>query len=141
MTTNPKSPGQPHSQPARTILIVDDDQEFREALAESVRRDGFQVEMAKTGLEALDRLRWGLRPCVILLDMQMGKMTGWDFRAEQMRDRTLAAIPVIAMTAGPWKERDLGDYAGRIAKPIDLADLRARLDRYRLPSESQISPG
>ena len=133
MTIDPESQG---TQVYRrgTILIVDDDHEFREALAESVRRDGFEVETAKTGLDALERLRWGLRPSVILLDMQMGKMTGWDFRAEQMRDRALAAIPVIAMTAGAWKQRDLGDYAARIAKPVDLADLRAKLDRYRLPA-------
>ncbi len=78
---------------------------------------------------------------MILLDMRMGKMSGWDFRAEQKRDRTLAAIPVIAMTAGPWKEGDLADYAARISKPIDLADLRARLDPYRLRSGKTDMPG
>jgi len=141
MTTNPKSGNTPSGPPGNTILIVDDDQEFRESLAEWVRRDGFHVELAKTGLEALDKIRWGLRPCVILLDMQMGTMSGWDFRTEQKRDRTLAAIPVIAMTAGPWKERDLGDYAARISKPIDPADLRAKLAPFRLPSRKTDMPG
>lgn len=111
----------------KTILIVDDDQEFREALVEIVRGEGFEVETAKTGLQALDKLRWGLRPCVILLDLQMGTMTGWDFRAEQKRDPELAPIPVIAMTAGYWKDRDLGDYAARIAKPVDVKELQAKL--------------
>ena len=89
-------------QPTKTVLIVDDDQEFREALVEIVRDQGFEVETATSGMQALDKLRWGLRPCVVLLDMQMAVMTGWDFRSEQTRDATLAKIPVIAMTAGYW---------------------------------------
>jgi CheY-like chemotaxis protein len=114
----------------KTILIVDDDQEFREALVEILRSEGYQVEAATTGLQAIDKLRWGLRPCLILLDMQMGVMTGWDFRSEQKRDPALAAIPVIAMTAGYWKDRDLSDYVARITKPIDVKDLQAKLAQY-----------
>jgi len=114
----------------KTILIVDDDQEFREALVNIVRSEGFAVETATNGMQALDKLRWGLRPCVVLLDMQMAGMTGWDFRAEQSRDPTLAAIPVVAMTAGYWKNRDLGDYAARIEKPIQVPELKATLAKY-----------
>lgn len=115
---------------SKTVLIVDDDKEFREALVELVRGEGFQVETATSGLQALDKLRWGLRPCVVLLDLQMAGMNGWDFRAEQERDATLAAVPVIAMTAGYWKTRDLNDYAGRITKPIAVPELRATLAKY-----------
>ena len=121
----PRRPERTH----KTVLIVDDDQEFRDALVEIIRSEGFKVETAKTGLEAVDKLRWGLRPCVILLDLQMGVMTGWDFRTEQKRDPTLAKIPVIAMTAGYWKDRDVGDYAARIAKPVDVKDLQTKLDQ------------
>lgn len=116
--------------PAKTVLIVDDDQEFREALVELLRSEGFQVETATSGLQALDKLRWGLLPCVVLLDLQMGVMTGWDFRAEQRRDPKLAEIPVIAMTAGYWKDRDLRDYAVRITKPIDVKELKSALVKY-----------
>jgi CheY-like chemotaxis protein len=119
-----------NSPPTNTVLIVDDDEDFRRALVEIVSHEGFRVETATSGIEALDKLRWGLRPCVVLLDMQMAKMTGWDFRAEQRRDSTLAAIPVIAMTAGYWKERDLGDYAARIGKPIQVPELKAKLAKY-----------
>lgn len=118
------------SESSKTILVVDDDHEFREALVETVRSEGFQVETATSGMQALDKLRWGLRPCLVLLDLQMAVMTGWDFRAEQARDPSLAAIPVIAMTAGYWKERDLGDYAARIMKPIDVPELKAMLAKY-----------
>lgn len=114
----------------RTVLIVDDDQEFREALVDIVRSEGYAVETADSGMDALDKLRWGLRPCVVLLDMQMAVMTGWDFRAEQGRDPTLAAIPVVAMTAGYWKPRDRRDYAARISKPIQIQELKATLSKY-----------
>jgi len=125
-----RSSGATPEKSAKTILIVDDDQEFREALVNIVRSEGFAVETATNGMQALDKLRWGLRPCVVLLDMQMAGMTGWDFRAEQSRDPTLAAIPVVAMTAGYWKNRDLGDYAARIAKPIQVPELKATLAKY-----------
>jgi len=116
--------------PTKTILIVDDDKEFREALEEIVRGEGFEVETATSGMQALDKLRWGLRPCVVLLDLQMAGMNGWDFRAEQERDPTLAQVPVIAMTAGYWKTRDLKDYAARITKPIAMQELRTTLAKY-----------
>jgi CheY-like chemotaxis protein len=122
---NPK-----HSPSTNTVLIVDDDEEFRQALVEIVQDEGFRVETATSGMEALDKLRWGLRPCVVLLDMQMAVMTGWDFRAEQNRDATLSAVPVIAMTAGYWKNRDFGDYAARISKPIQVLELKATLAKY-----------
>jgi CheY-like chemotaxis protein len=116
--------------PPKGVLIVDDDPDFRDALVEILRDEGFHAETATSGMQALDKLRWGFRPCVVLLDMQMAVMTGWDFRAEQSRDSTLAAIPVIAMTAGYWKNRDLHDYDARLAKPVEIRELRAALAKY-----------
>jgi CheY-like chemotaxis protein len=115
----------------RPILIVDDHLEFRDPLAELLRAEGYPVEMARSGLEALDMLRWGLRPRVILLDLQMQRMTGWEFRAEQNKDAALAPIPVIAMTAGYWKAGDLADFPVRIEKPFKLEELQGILKQYR----------
>lgn len=128
--TSPESPRPVVQRSNKTILIVDDDPEFRDALSEILRSEGFQVETANSGMQALDKLRWGLRPCAIMLDLQMAVMTGWAFRTEQERDPDLAAIPVIAMTAGYWKQRDLSDYAARITKPIDVQELQATLAQY-----------
>jgi CheY-like chemotaxis protein len=111
----------------KTILIVDDDRDFSDALVVFIRGEGYQVETAKSGLEALEKLRWGLRPRLIMLDMQMDVMTGWEFRAEQKKDPALAGIPVIAMTAGYWKDRDISDFAACISKPIELEELRRKL--------------
>jgi CheY-like chemotaxis protein len=109
------------------VLVVEDDAAIRQALIDAIRADGYRVEAATNGLEALEKLRWGLRPCLIVLDMQMRLMTGWEFRAEQMKDPALAKIPVVAMTAGRWKDVDLKDFVARIDKPIALEDLRRLL--------------
>jgi CheY-like chemotaxis protein len=114
-----------------TVLIVDDEPDFRESLASVMRVKGYIVEEAANGTEALDKLRWGLQPQVILLDLQMRVMTGWDFRVEQLRDPQLATIPVIAMTAGPWKDRDAAGFNQRVQKPLDLERLWSVLDPYR----------
>jgi CheY-like chemotaxis protein len=109
------------------VLIVEDDAAIRQALMDAVRDEGYRVETATNGLEAIEKLRWGLRPCLIILDMQMRLMTGWEFRAEQTKDPALSKIPVVAMTAGRWKDVDLKDFVARIDKPIALDDLRALL--------------
>lgn len=106
------------------VLVVEDDAAIRQALIDAIEADGYRVETATNGLEALEKLRWGLRPCLIVLDMQMRLMTGWEFRAEQMKDPVLSKIPVVAMTAGRWKDVDLKDFVARIDKPIALPDLR-----------------
>ena len=116
---------------APTILIVEDDPDFRYAISQIVRDEGYRVETAQDGKAALDKLRWGLRPRLILLDLRMGIMNGWDFRTEQKKDPALARIPVVAMTAGNWKQGDLDDFTAWAEKPIDLDKLRAILDQHR----------
>jgi CheY-like chemotaxis protein len=62
-----------------------------------------------------------------MLDLQMRVMTGWEFRAEQRKDPVLTKIPVVAMTAGRWKESDLREFTARIDKPITLRVLQELL--------------
>lgn len=112
---------------ALPVLVVEDDAAILQALIDAIGAEGYRVETATNGLEALEKLRWGLRPCLIVLDMQMRLMTGWEFRSEQRKDPALAKIPVVAMTAGRWKDIDLRDFVARIDKPLALDDLRALL--------------
>jgi CheY-like chemotaxis protein len=114
----------------KTILLVEDDYQIRESLADLLEERGFSVVTCPNGHAALERLRWGLRPRVILLDLRMPVMTGWEFRSEQKKDPALAHIPVVAMTTGRWKPDDLQDFAAHIGKPIDVAALLAVLNRY-----------
>ena len=82
-----------------TVLIIDDDLSVRTALKELFETEGYAVVLAANGRAALNHLRGGVRPCVILLDLMMPVMDGWDFRAEQLADPALKGIPVFILTA------------------------------------------
>jgi CheY-like chemotaxis protein len=83
------------------VLIVEDDEALREALTETLADAGYRVVVATNGKEALERLRApdATMPSLILLDLMMPVMDGWQFRAEQRRDPVLAAIPVCVLSA------------------------------------------
>src|SRR5213075_2065863 len=82
-----------------TVLIVDDDPPILSGLSEFLQGEGYNVAVAGDGRAALDQLRRGLRPSVIVLDLMMPVMDGWDFRHEQMKDAELRDIPVIVISA------------------------------------------
>jgi CheY-like chemotaxis protein len=109
-----------------SVLLVDDDQALREMLEEILLSEGFRVTCTSNGLEALEVLRAGLRPGVILLDLMMPVMDGFAFREEQLRDSALANIPVVVFTAAQdWDERI--DATAHVKKPFELEDLLATL--------------
>ena len=114
------------------VLVVEDDPELLLSLSEVIEAEGYDVACARHGLEALGRLRGGVRPSVILLDLMMPIMNGWQFRYEQRQDSDLAKIPVVVVSAksdsqqhAAWLEAD-----GYISKPIDLDLLFDMLARY-----------
>ena len=82
-----------------TVLIVEDDLDTREMLGRFLELEGYTVETAENGKRALERLGSGVGACVILLDLMMPVVDGWQFRQEQISDATLAAIPVIVVSA------------------------------------------
>ncbi len=84
------------------LLLVDDDERVREALVALLEAQGYPVVGAANGREALDVLRVrGLRPGLILLDLMMPVMDGWQFRAAQLADAELATVPVVVFSAHP----------------------------------------
>jgi two-component system, chemotaxis family, chemotaxis protein CheY len=114
------------------VLVVEDDPELLLSLSEVLESEGYCVTCARHGLEALGRLRGGARPSVILLDLMMPIMNGWQFRYEQRQDSDLAKIPVVVISAKSdsqqhalWLEAD-----GYISKPIDLNVLLDTLSHY-----------
>jgi CheY-like chemotaxis protein len=117
---------------ARSILIVEDDSDLREALSAVLRDEGYTVAMAADGREALDRLRRRWRPSLILLDLTMPVMNGWQFRAEQRQDPALSGIPVVVLSAGDHLAEQMAplgitDY---VRKPIELDHLLRTIERY-----------
>lgn len=102
------------------VLVVDDDVDILQSVAELLVDEGYDVATASDGRAALTQMRRGLRPAVILLDLMMPGMNGWDFRAEQMQDDDLKDIPVIVITAVDTSDTalkaQLGDI-GLVRKP------------------------
>src|SRR5688572_24980484 len=105
------------------ILVVEDDPDHLKALTSMLMDGGYEVAAAANGLQAMERLRWGLRPRVILLDMRMHVMNGWEFRRELSRDPALSSTPVLIMSGGPLKAEDLVGCAGWIVKPVTRVEL------------------
>ena len=87
--------------PKKRILVVEDDADVREAIVSGLEHAGFEVVAAADGKMALDLLRHGIVPRAIILDLMMPVMDGWEFRRHQLADPTLAAIPVIVLSADP----------------------------------------
>jgi CheY-like chemotaxis protein len=99
MTTGRATPGTVELGPLGTVLLVDDDPAILDAVSDFLSEEGFRVVVAPNGMDALRQLRAGLRPDVILLDVMMPVMDGWDFRALQLADPALRDIPVVVISA------------------------------------------
>lgn len=80
------------------VLIVEDDTDVREFMDVLLTTHGFETMTAANGREALEQMR-ARRPCLVLLDLMMPVMDGWQFRAEQLREPALADVPVVCVTA------------------------------------------
>jgi PAS domain S-box-containing protein len=116
----------------RGVMLVDDDAMIRESFAEVLADEGYRVVTAADGAEALRRLRTGALPRVIFLDLMMPAMDGPTFRAEQTRDPTLAAIPVVVMSAaGDVAKRSVAlGAAETLRKPVRYEALLALVERF-----------
>jgi CheY-like chemotaxis protein len=114
------------------ILVVEDDPDIRSGVAEVLREEGYEVATAAHGLEALEWLRTGNSASLILLDLMMPVMDGWEFRSEQLRDPQAARIPVVVLSGAG----DVGQHAaslgadGYLVKPLSLEALFGAAERY-----------
>jgi CheY-like chemotaxis protein len=112
------------------ILLVEDDPDVRDALAEVLADEGYLVAVAENGLEAVERLSAHEPPAVILLDLMMPVMDGYEFRRLQLADPRLASIPVICISAGVMDERvEAMQLTAAFKKPVDLKALLGRIRR------------
>jgi len=103
-----------------TILVVEDDRDTREMIERFLQLEGFTVRTAENGRAALDVLGRE-RACVILLDLMMPVMNGWEFRHVQANDPLLSRIPVVVVTAAGRREQIPAiDAHAWLPKPVDL---------------------
>ena len=117
--------------PARSVLIVDDDDFGREMLGRILEAGGYRVLRAADGAEALRHLRGPARPGLIILDLLMPRLDGRRFVCRQQRDPDLAGIPVIVVSAdtSPLGEGFPGVVA-RFEKPVTVPELLAAIRRH-----------
>ncbi len=114
------------------VLVVDDDPYIREALAEVLEDEGYRVATARDGEEALERLGREPLPALILLDLRMPGMSGWEVRRRLLEVPALARIPVVLLSADSRLEEAeavLG-AAGSLRKPPSLDELLAAIGRF-----------
>ena len=116
----------------KTILVVEDDVDIRSALLGILEDEGYAVVGAANGAEALEHLRSVGLPSLILLDLMMPVMNGWQFRAEQKQDQNLNRIPVVVISAdGNVRQKAASiDAQGFLKKPIDLDNLLELVEKY-----------
>lgn len=112
------------------ILVDDDDDDLRDALADMLDTLGYRVDTAANGKEALDHLNAMERPCVVLLDLMMPVMTGDECLAQIRADENLSNIPVVVVSAWQDKAARVPTANGFIGKPVDIPVLLDYLARY-----------
>jgi CheY-like chemotaxis protein len=112
------TPGHAH------ILVVEDDESIRFSLAETLRLEGYAVSEAEHGRAALERIGDVAQPPIslILLDLMMPVMNGWEFLEARKGDDRLSAIPVVVISAAGRRPPDVGHEA-YLRKPVELEEL------------------
>lgn len=117
---------------SKTVLVVEDDLLLQNSLRDVLEFEGYQVVTANNGLEALKVLAGNGRPGLILLDLMMPVMDGWEFLDKRGREGTLGEVPIVVFTAaGEKKLKDI-EAAAVIRKPIDLDVLLDHVKRLCL---------
>jgi CheY-like chemotaxis protein len=132
--TATRATGEPSGeQPTATgclVAIIEDDAEFRNMLRELLEEQHYRVVAAGNGAEALERLRGEPVPNVILLDVSMPVMDGFDFLRFRNDDPRLAAVPVVLVTNAKPHERPTIGVNDVVRKPIDIDEILFAIKRY-----------
>ena len=124
-TTNPSSP-------TKNVLIVEDDFDIRDLLVFVLNSNGYRATGVSNGQEAISHLRQTRETSLILLDLMMPIMDGWEFRQAQQGDPALGQIPVVVLSAIDEVREQGGTLqaASYLCKPIDFGVLLETVGRY-----------
>jgi two-component system, chemotaxis family, chemotaxis protein CheY len=113
------------------VLLVDDDRDIRETVAELLREEGYSVHIVSSGAAAVEHLKQHAPPRLILLDLMMPEMNGWEFLAVQKSQVEWAEIPVLLFSAHASVARVPlpRSVVGVIPKPVELDALLENVER------------
>jgi len=112
-----------------SLLIIEDEKDIRESLQQALEFEGYNVSSAENGQEALRLLNAIQGPCLILLDLMMPIMNGWEFLDALKDDHILATIPVVIVSAYSDRAKTV-KASGFVKKPIDLDILFRIVKKY-----------
>jgi CheY-like chemotaxis protein len=121
-----------HPHDRHDVLVIDDFAETREAIVTMLQTKGFGAVGAESGPMALDFLQAGMRPCVILLDVRMPEMDGWQVWERMKRHEELARTSVVILSANHADDKRARAVGIRefLRKPIDGKALIAAVERH-----------
>ena len=115
----------------KTIVLVEDDEGIRETMAALLEDEGFAVAQASNGAEGLAQLRAAADPCLVLLDLWMPVMNGWQMLEQLNGDAVLRRVPVVVISAAGELPPPVGAVAF-LKKPIRLEVLLETVETRRL---------
>ncbi|MFL5350356.1 MAG: response regulator [Hyalangium sp.] len=117
------------------LLVIDDDHDILMSLQDALELEGYHVATASTGREALESLKRGLRPDLILLDLMMPDISGWAFRAWQRNHPEFSSIPVVIVSGQGLSGAEIARLGveGYLPKPLDLDHLLDTVARFVPP--------
>ena len=115
-----------------SILIIEDDDDLRDSLFELISLKGYKVEAVANGREALERLADVPVPCLIILDLMLPVISGWEFRRQQLSDPRLSKIPTVILSGISNLETESRrlQAIACVSKPIDFDLLFKTIDEY-----------
>ncbi|MGH2446092.1 MAG: response regulator [Thermoleophilaceae bacterium] len=126
---------------SHSVLVVDDEHAVRSLYTEALEETGHHVSVARDGIDALERLHNGSVPCVVLTDVRMPRMDGWELSRAVARDPQLSSVPVVVVTG----DRILSFSSPARDKPFAAAELDALVQRscelHRVDRGSDSAPG
>jgi CheY-like chemotaxis protein len=115
---------------AHAVLLVDDDPDIRDSIGECLREEGYEVYTAVNGRDALDRLGFGLRPAVILLDLMMPILNGFEVLQVLRKSADWQTIPVVIVSANRgYEAADLDGAFSILRKPVTLEKMLSTIER------------
>jgi CheY-like chemotaxis protein len=116
------------------VLVVDDDFDIREALSDVLVSEGYSVVTAADGGEALETLRGGIRPAVMLLDLMMPRVSGVEVIDALRKDESLRQIPVVVCSANRGYGADDLGVLDVLRKPVSVEELLKAVDKAIRPA-------